>query len=592
MTEQTIFPFYLWPTYVENLSKMDVFDQQDELKNMLRNDTENPNSGYRFEAEQKAVLRQKGILTYPSELAVRKGTHTTNLTRYTRRGTGEPIINPKGPEPVEVLLPQNGMEPHAEVVFRHAYYKDMSLIKKELDTILVENQSGLRLSDIDKTVADTWRLVSPAFRHMGLHPSREIDSKKDIASQHRELLTKYIYAKNIYKFHAPISEKGGEGSGQIPFMPWPATDALAKRGMFAPPSSSEWDMTPEGIISDLYGGTNWLINLPGFPGQKRFVPKNLPFSFASQMDDSEMEFWVKTFQDLAGDFKSYRDKTIYEDKDSNISVYVDVSKTGEGMSFFFRERGQVEGTEKLDSLISWTEFGEFIAMRASYNMLADMKKWFRGNDDFLANVPFIKELDVVKWFQKSRTEKALDILKSTEDKLENDPNSYRMQRSLQTSAFIDDTNIWRLNLNKLGERPQSEDVNFSELQRWWIMGLESLSVPEGFGLSASSWRDEFNWAQAMFGGKGEIGHLGKQAMVNFLIEVNNQFPDLNKMTEDDFDRIINEEMQKYVLTEISWWDDLSSGASDFGVWAKSRMNLLRDQSYQRTGTPVRPNPNR
>lgn len=574
MTEETIFPFYLWPSYVKGLSKMDVFDQQEELKNTLRNDIENPLSGYRFEAEQKAVLRQKGILTFPSELAVRKGTHTTKLTRYTRRGTGEPIINPKGPEPVEVLLPQNGMEPHAEMVFRHAYYKDMSIIKKELDLILTDNQYGIRLADIDKTVADTWRLVSPAFGHMGLHPSREIDSKKDIASQHRELLTKYIYAKNIYKVQAPVDE-----TMDVP-------------GLIVPPSSSEWDMTPEGIISDLYGGTNWLINLPGFPGQKRFVPKNLPFSFASQMDNSEIEFWVKTFQDLAGDFKTYRDKTIYEDKDSNISVYVDVSKTGEGMSFFFRERGQVEGTEKIDSLISWTEFGEFISMRAKYNMLADMKKWFRGNDDFLANVPFIKNLDAVKWFQKSRVKKALDILKSTEDRLEEDPNSYRMQRSLQTSAFIDDTNIWRLNLNKLGERPQSEDVNFSELQRWWIMGLESLSVPEGFGLSSSSWRDEFNWAQAMFGGKGEIGHLGKQAMVNFLAEVNNQFPDLDKMTEDDFDRIINEEMEKYVLTEVDWWDNLSSTASDFGIWAKSRMNLLRDQSYQKTGTPVRPNPNR
>lgn len=553
---------------------MDVFDQQDELKNMLRNDTENPLSGYRFEAEQKAVLRQKGVLTYPSELAVRKGTHTTKLTRYTRRGTGEPVINRKGPQPVEVLLPQNGMEPHAEMIFRHAYYKDSSVIKKELDLILADNQYGIKMSDIDRTIADTWRLVSPAFTYMGLHPSREIDSKKDIASQHRELLTKYIYAKNIYKVQAPVDE------------------TLDVPGLIVPPSSSEWDMTPEGIINDIYGGTNWLINLPGFPGQKRFVPKSLPFAFASQMNNSEMEFWVKTFQDFASDFESYRDKTIYADKDSNISVYVDVSKTGEGLSFFFREKGQLEGKEKLDSLMSWTEFGEFIGMRASYNTLADMKKWFQGNDDFLENVPFVKNLDAVKWFRKSRWEKALSILKDTEDVAEKDSKGYRLQKNIQTNAFIDDTNVFRLNLNKLGANPQSEEVNFSELQRWWILGLESLSVPEGFGMSSSSWRDEINWGQAMFGGKSELGHLGKQAVVGLLSEINNQFPDLDKMTEKDFDRIINEEMKKYVLTEIDWFDTLSSNGSEFGLWAKNRMNLLRDQSSQRTGTPVRPNPNR
>ena len=72
------------------------------------------------------------------------------------------------------------MEPHAEMIFRHAYYKDSSVIKKELDLILADNQYGIKMSDIDRTIADTWRLVSPAFTYMGLHPSREIDSKKDM----------------------------------------------------------------------------------------------------------------------------------------------------------------------------------------------------------------------------------------------------------------------------------------------------------------------------------------------------------------------------------------------------------------------------
>ena len=231
-------------------------------------------------------------------------------------------------------------------------------------------------------------------------------------------------------------------------------------------------------------------------------------------------------------------------------------------------------------------------MRSKFNVLVDMQEWFKGTDEWFKGIPVLNmsnKLDVVKWFQKSRLEKTLSILKDTEDTLEEDSSQYRMNRSIQNSAFIDDTNLFRLGLNKLGAEPQSDEVSFKELQRWWILGT---SFPRGFGVSPSEWRDEINWAQALFGQGTEFGHLEKEAVVDFLIAVNDEFPDLNRFTEKDFERILNQEMGKYVLTEEDWWDGLSSNASEFGLWAKRRLDLLRSKENERTGTPRRPNPNR
>lgn len=590
--EKERFPHLLWPEYEDALIKMDVYDQQIELRNFLRNNPDLPDSGYRLEGEQKDNLRARGILTWGSELAIAKGTEKVRLQRYTRKGTGLPVIDSRGPQPIDVELPQNGHEPYVQMIFRHAYYKSPELLRNELEVLLGQNKTGLTLNDIDKTVGDAWMLVSPAFKHMGLHPSREPNSNKDISASHLRELTKYTYAKHILKLHAPIGEAGGSGSGQVPFMPWPLSDAIAQRGMFEPDSANQWDISPEGIINDLYFGSNWLVNLPGFPGQKRFIPKNIPFPFATEMSNSEAEFWVGIFQDLGSDFKSYLDEVIYKDQDSNISVYVDVSKTGEGLSFYQREIGSLEGTEKLDTLITWQEWGEFISMRSKFNVLVDMQEWFKGTDEWFKGIPVLNmsnKLDVVKWFQKSRLEKTLSILKDTEDTLEEDSSQYRMNRSIQNSAFIDDTNLFRLGLNKLGAEPQSDEVSFKELQRWWILGI---SFPRGFGVSPSEWRDEINWAQALFGQGTEFGHLEKEAVVDFLIAVNDEFPDLNRFTEKDFERILNQEMGKYVLTEEDWWDGLSSNASEFGLWAKRRLNLLRSKENERTGTSRRQNPNR
>ena len=590
--EKERFPHLLWPELENDLRQMDVYDQQIFLREFLRNNPDFPNAGYRTEAEQKDNLRVRGILNYGSELAIAKGTEKVRLQRYTRKGTGTPVIDPKGPQPIDVELPQNGHEPHVQMIFRHAFYKSPELLRNELEVLLEQNKTGLTINDIDRTIADAWVSVGTAFRHMGLHPSREPDSSRDIADEHRKILSKYVYAKHILKMHAPIGETGGSGEGQVPFMPWPLSDALAKRGMFSPDSATQWDVSAEGIISDLYFGSNWLVNLPGFPGQKRFIPKNIPFSFASDMSNSEAEFWLNTFQELGADFKTYLDEMIHKDKDSNISVYVDVSKTGAGLSFFQRKLGSLEGTEKLDTLITWEEWGNFISMRAKYNVLVDMQEWFKGTDEWFEDVPvlnMVNELDAVKWFQKSRLEKAISILKDTEDTLEKDTSQYRLHRSIQNSAFIDDTNLFRLGLNKLGTEPRSEDVSFKELQRWWILGT---SVPRGFGIAPSEWRDEINWAQAFFGQGTEFGHLEKEAVVDLLIAINDEFPDLNKFTEEDFERILNKEMGKYILTEEDWWDQLSSNASEFGLWAKRRLNLLRSKEGQRTGTPRRANPNR
>ena len=596
--------------YEKWLAGQDVFSQQKELKRKFRNNKDTVGSGYLLESQQKALLRDKGILNWASELAVAQGTDKTLFKRYTRMGNGTPQIREDGPEPIEVDMPQNGMSPNAQNIFRYAYYKSMSVLESELDSVLKakgDTYRGPSKEEMDRVAGLAWLQVAPAFRHLGLTRNVEANRSEDISASHQEILRRYVYAKNILKMSAPTTEVGGEYSHNIPFAPFPISDAVLERGYFSPEGSVSWDTSPEGIIKDLYLGSHWLVSLPGFAGQKRLIPRQIPFGFASEMTSTDIEFWMGVWQDVGasnekgtGDysFKEYLHEKIYEDKDSNISVYLDLSKTGEGLSFFYRPIGSIEGVELEDSLLTWSEWGDFMSSRASYNALYDFSKWFDRQEDWFNDVPIIKDIPGLppEWFQLSNIEKLLSIIKDNEDTLESDPKKYRLMRSVQNDAFIDRGTGWTLFSNKLGINPDPSKVDFRELQRWWIgnpilRGL--ISTSRGFGMAPSEWRDEINWAQELFGLGTQIGHIEKQAFIKVLTQINAEYPNLENFKDSDMRRIVNEQMGQYVVTEADMYDSLASNASAFGLWASKRLNILRKKTYtHKSGTGKRANPNR
>lgn len=134
-------------------------------------------------------------------------------------------------------------------------------------------------------------------------------------------------------------------------------------------------------------------------------------------------------------------------------------------------------------------------------------------------------------------------------------------------------------LNKFGTNRDGSE-NMDELASWWLLSpvLRGLvSTAKWFGLSPEEWRNEINWAQAYFGGKTEIGQMGREVGFDFIKSIHKEFPDLTKMTEEDFDRIRNQEMQKYVLTRADYFDRVRSKSTLFGKWAEILQILIEEK---------------
>ena len=96
---------------------------------------------------------------------------------------------------------------------------------------------GLDLSEIQKASQDAWMLVAPTFKLLEGYEQGAIDSGESINASHKRFLSKYALSKAIALNGTPDSQK---------------------------------------LIDDLYLGTNWIVNIPGMPGLKRMIPKNIP----------------------------------------------------------------------------------------------------------------------------------------------------------------------------------------------------------------------------------------------------------------------------------------------------------------------------
>ena len=248
--------------------------------------------------------------------------------------------------------------------------------------------------------------------------------------------------------------------------------------------------------------------------------------------------------------------------------------------------------------MTWQEYGDFIALEAKFNFMLDLGEWFKQQDEWFEDVPLLELTGLPgDWMKKSRIMKLLDVIKTDEDKIfrQGGKKSWRQNRSLTSPDHIDEGSIGSLFLNKFGTHRDGSE-NMDELASWWLMSpmlRGAISTAKWFGLSPEEWRNEINWIQAFFGDKTEIGQLGREAAHEFLISINKEFPDdITKMTEDDFDRIRNEEMRKYVLTRADYFDRVRSKVTIFGRWAGEIADTYREGTYEvQSGTGRRANPN-
>ena len=79
---------------------------------------------------------------------------------------------------------------------------------------------------------------------------------------------------------------------------------------------------------------------------------------------------------------------------------------------------------------------------------------------------------------------------------------------------------------------------------------------------------EWNWFLSALDQRTEIGAIEYEVLKDLLTKVS------SKTTPEEFDAILESEMQKYFLQEKDWWDTLKSKNAMFGQYASSVINAI------------------
>ena len=493
------------------LKGLDPFEKADFFK-MYLEDKEVPGSGWAMYSEQVRVGRQLGLLTYEDDFFAQRampgGKSLIPFETVTRNNKhGIPVYDPENTRNLNVQLPVPSLSESSVPVMRNAYAKNIALLEKEATDL------GLDLSEIQKSSQDAWMLVSPAFKLLEGYEMGSVDSGESINASHKNFVAKYALSKAI--------------------------------GFNATPDS-------QGLIDDLYLGTNWLVNIPGMPGLKRLIPKNIPFQFASDLTSTDIEYFINAWHKHGIEYKDYIKSKIKED-DGNVNVYVDVSGTGAGLSYFFGSKNSAVGAEDPSTLITWTEFGDWMERKYKFAMLSEVENWFRKKDPGDPR----RVMDI---YNKSRYEKLVDIIRDFEDALENSPDQVTLNRSWVDNMFYDSANSF-MSLNR-------SPVNLSDMRQ--------------FGDFSGEW----NWFLSALDQRTEIGAIEYEVLKDLLTKVSSKTP------PEKFDAILESEMQKYFLQEKDWWDTLKSKNAMFGQYASSVINAMnRSGDKNKVPEKYRQNPN-
>lgn len=481
--------------------------------------------GWNLYSSQVRLARKYGILKYEDDLfasrAIKGNSDYIPMEKYIRdNDSGIPTLHPEDPERVEALLRVPSISQDIAPLMKGAYSTSLDLLKSALKTdrpdVYKAGYFGTNFEkELDNSAFEAWQIISPAFDFLNSTEEGQRNSKESVRSRHKDFIQKYVYSK---------------------FLKQPDDDI---------PNPSE-------VINELYLATHWLVNVPNMPGMKRLIPKRLPFSFASGLSNEDVEYWMGIWGKHSDDFKNYVQKKIKSDEGS-VRAYVDVSKTGAGLSYFFIEEGSTVGSEDPSTMISWSEFGEWIKMKYKFAMLVDVHNWFRKvpydkKDPSLFSMLVHKTglpKSINPW-SKTRYEKLIEIIQDYEDTIESDSSKIRMKRSWVDNIFEDAADRL-LNLN---QNPKPTDL----VSMSWTWDKPSTWL---------NFRDEWNWILSIGNWQGtEIGEIEREALIDFLKKVD------SNTTPEEFDKILNKELGKYFLQEKDWWDSFSEAVSEFGNYSE------------------------
>lgn len=499
------------PEIHEVLKNLDPFERSKWFRStFLDNPAEFPGSGWSMYQSQIRIARELGIINYEDDFFAQraeKGQQSyVPFETYVRTDEyGEPYLDIENPQIHRALVTVPSMDSSISLVMRDAYETNLDILKERavgrpetLSRRFTPSKEGI-VSDIDKASLEAWQLVSPAFSHLYGTEQGTYKGNKSIDMAHKDFIQRYIYS--YYNLQGDV-------------------------------------LDAQTVIDQLYLGTNWLVNIPNMPGMKRFIPKRIPFSFASGLDNEDIEYFMDVWGKHGVQFKDYIKNKIKED-DGSVQVYVDVSRSGAGLSYYFLREGSLIGEEDPSTLISWSEFGDFMEKKYSFNILLDVYNTFREipyEPVFdVAGVPIYDPRRMFGIFNESVYDKWLDIIKETEDDIRTDSNKIKMFNSWVDNAFHNSAD------GVLGLRRRPSDL--TELRQ------------------IGDFSGEWNWLLAWLGVESEIGEVERQTLVKFFSKVD------SNTSSEEFNKLLQEELKQYYLMERDWFDAFKNKKAMFGQWA-------------------------
>jgi hypothetical protein len=529
LTNRHIGPVMFSESWANHWRTLDPFRRMEELKALYLHNENLPYAGFKTFAHVVRNLRRFGVLNHTDDLFMYEaGKAEVPVEMYTKKdNNGVPQLLQKkshydetrpgvnAPYTSKVTLPVAGVPDIIKSSMVEAYKTDMpsllTLVKAKDESfkslkgqITIATQWDQYSADtpeyLNKKSMEAWNIISPAFRGIKAGIGK-VDSNKIYKIAHKEYIQKYAYQRYL--------DTG------VPYQ------------------------SGQDIIDDLYGGSDWLINTPNFPGKKSLIPKVLPFSWATDYSNEDMEFFINLWAKEGDHYKDSKIRSsIHYDDDSNVTIYPDVASNGAGLTLYWKNSGSEGddlGREDEQSFISWKDFGEWTAMKHKFHILSEIQKWFHAD-----GIPFK---------QQERSAQAIELIA-------------RYEAALRGEAY------------NIGESPKTPDYS-----RMWIDNSYYDDADNVLGLNQNPdhlWQlrhlgdfsDEANFIKTFFG-LTELGFHDRKSIYDAFKGRSSE-----ALEDENLDQVLNEAMIQYVIQEEDWWKRLSEGSSAFAEYAKDRSNLF------------------
>ena len=522
-------PVLFSEAWAERWKNLDPFKRMEELKSLYLHNENLPIAGFKTFAHAVRNLRRFGVLNHADDLFMyQAGKAQVPVEMYTRRdNNGVPQLLEKkshyeetrpglnAPYTTRVTLPVAGVSDSVKESMVEAYktnFASLNTLVKARDEEIMSAEGQFAIATqwdqyygntpkyLDDKSMEAWNIIAPAFRGLKAGTGK-VDSPDIYQINHKEFIRKYAYKRYL--------DTG------VPFR------------------------DGQEIVDDLYGGSNWLINTPNFAGKKTFIPKVLPFTWATEYTDEDMEFFVNLWAKEGGHYKNSEIRaSVHYDDDSNVIIYPDLASNGAGISLYWKTADTGAGSlgrEDEQAFISWQEFGEWTSLKHKFHILSEIQKWFHAD-----GLPFK---------QQERTQQAIELIAKYESALRGE--AYEVGDSVESPVYA---RMWVDN-SYFDDADNVLGLNENPDHLWQLRRLGDFS-------------DEANFIKTFFG-YTELGYNDRQAIYDAF-----KGRSAKQLQDENLDQVLNEAMIQYVIQEEDWWDRLSQGTSAFSKYAKKRSNLF------------------